>query len=126
MAEVVVVDDENWADEVLGAELPVLVDCWAAWCGPCKLMEPEIAALAAEEGDRLKVASLDVDHFPILTQDYIDIQMLPTCVLFVRGEVVAQIDGYHVKNEILWEIEPYLRRRPQEALPPTTSLSSEY
>lgn len=127
MAEVVVLDDENWDSEVLGSELPVLVDCWADWCGPCRLMEPEIHALAEEEGDRLKVASLDVDHYPVLTQDFCDIEMLPTCILFVKGEVVLRISGYHVKNEILWEIEPHLRRRQPESFgPPTTSLTSEY
>jgi thioredoxin 1 len=127
MAEVVVLNDDNWDAEVLRSEIPVLVDCWADWCGPCRLMEPEIAMLADEESDRVKVASLDVDHYPMVSQDYCNIEMLPTCLLFVKGEIQVRIDGYHVKNEILWEIEPHLRRRPQELLgPPTTSLTSEY
>jgi thioredoxin 1 len=121
-----ILDDENFEAEVLRSDLPVLVDCFAEWCGPCHLMKPEIEQLAEEESDRLKVAMLDTDQYPILTQDFFDIEMLPTCVLFVRGEAAAKVVGYHVKNEILWEIEPYLKRRPSQLGPPTTSLTSEY
>ena len=126
MANVLEVGEPNWEREVLDSATPVLVDCWAEWCGPCKQMEPEIASLAEEEGDRLKVVSLNVDEYPILTQDFCDIEMLPTCLLFVKGEVKVRVTGYAVKNEILWEIEPYLTRRPYAAGPPTTSLTSEY
>ncbi|GAC1363990.1 MAG: thioredoxin [Actinomycetota bacterium] len=126
MADIVILDDDNFEAEVLNSEGPVLIDCWAQWCSPCHLMKPEIEALAEEQGDRLKVAMLDVDHYPILTQDFCDIEMLPTCILFVRGEPRARVVGYHVKNEILWEIEPFLARRPNEMLPPTTSATSEY
>lgn len=128
MSKVIVVGDENWETEVLGSPLPVLVDCWAEWCGPCRLMEPEVHALAEEEADRLKVVSLNVDNYPILTQDYCAIEMLPTCILFVGGDPKVRVTGYAVKNEILWEVEPHLARRPQDAggAPPTTSMTSEY
>ncbi|MGH2717707.1 MAG: thioredoxin family protein [Actinomycetota bacterium] len=126
MAGIVNLDDENWETEVLESPLPVLIDCWAAWCGPCRLMEPEIDALAEEEGDRLKVAKLDTDHYPILTQDYCDLDILPTCLLFKGGALVARLSGYKERGEILWEIEPHLERRQEAYTPPTTSLSSEY
>ena len=122
----VILNDDNFEAEVLRSDLPVLVDCFAEWCGPCHLMKPEIEQLAEEESDRLKVAMLDTDHYPILTQDFCDIEMLPTCILFVKGEAVARVVGYHVKNEILWEVEPYLKRRLSDLGPPTTSLTSEY
>ena len=121
-----ILNDDNFEAEVLRSEVPVLVDCFAEWCGPCHLMKPEIEQLADEESDRLKVAMLDTDHYPILTQDFFDIEMLPTCVLFVRGVAATKVVGYHVKNEILWEIEPYLKRRLSDLGPPTTSLTSEY
>jgi thioredoxin 1 len=128
VADIVALDDMNFEQEVLTSDLPVLVDCWAGWCGPCHLMEPEIHALAESEADRLKVTSLDTEHYPMVAQDYCgDIEMLPTCLLFVRGEIVRRIDGYHTRDEILWEVEPYLKRRPQDTLgSATTSLSSEY
>lgn len=126
MGDIVILDEDNWEAEVLQSSLPVLVDCWAEWCGPCRLMEPEIDALAEEEGDRLKVAKLDTDHYPMLTQDYCDLDLLPTCLLFKGGEVVARIAGYHERGEILWEIDPHLARRKEAYTPPTTSLSSEY
>ncbi|HEU5003037.1 MAG TPA: thioredoxin domain-containing protein [Actinomycetota bacterium] len=125
MAEVVELDGDNWDTEVMQSPLPVLVDCWATWCGPCALMEPEVAALADQEQDRLRVAKIDVDAFPFLMQLVADIDLLPTCLLFVNGELAHTIPGFHAKDELLWEIEPFLKRRKMEQ-PPMTSLTSEY
>ena len=126
MADIVTLDEDNFEAEVLSSSLPVLVDCWADWCGPCRMMEPEVEAVAQQESDRLKVAKLDTDRHPMLTQDYCDLDMLPTCLLFKGGAVVARLDGYHERGEILWEIEPHLKRREEARSPPTPSLSSEY
>ena len=120
------VDSDTFETEVLGSDLPVLVDCFAEWCGPCHLMKPELEALAQDEADRLKVVLLDTDAYPILTQDECpDIEMLPTCILFVKGREAVRVEGYHDRNALLWEIEPHLKRRP-ETLPPLTSFTSEY
>lgn len=125
MAEVVEIDGDNWDTEVLQSTFPVLVDCWATWCGPCALQAPEVEALAEQEQDRLRVAKVDVDAYPWLLQDIADVDLLPTCLLFVNGELAHSIPGFHAKEELLWEIEPYLQRRKID-LPPVTSLSSEY
>jgi thioredoxin 1 len=113
MSEIVIVDDMNWEAEVLGSDIPVLVDCWADWCGPCALMEPELEALAKEQDGRLKVVALNVDDCPELSNDVCQAELIPTCVLFVGGEAQARVVGYHVKDEIMWEIESFLPRRPQ-------------
>ena len=126
MATMTILDDDNFESEVLHSELPVLVDLFAQWCGPCQRMKPELEAVADEEGDRLKVALLDTDAYSLITQDYFHFDLLPTCVLFVGGQQVARLEGYHVRNEILWEVEPYLARRPGSSLPLTTSATSEY
>ena len=115
MSEIVIVDDMNWDQEVLRSEIPVLVDNWADWCGPCTLMEPELEALASEQEGRLKVVALNADDCPDLSHDACGVELLPTCVLFVKGEPVTRIEGYHKKDEVLWEIEAYLPRRPEPA-----------
>jgi thioredoxin-like negative regulator of GroEL len=115
MAEIVLVDDVSWDREVLRSEIPVLVDNWADWCGPCALMEPELEALAIEQDGRLKVVALNADDSPELSHDVCGAELLPTCVLFVKGEPVARIEGFHRKDEVMWEIESYLPRRPEPA-----------
>ena len=115
MSEIVIVDDMNWDQEVLRSGIPVLVDNWADWCGPCTLMEPELEALANEQEGRLKVVALNADDCPELSHDACAVELLPTCVLFVQGEPVARIEGYHKKDEVMWEIEAYLPRRPEPA-----------
>lgn len=127
MAEIVMVNDLNWDEEVLRSDLPVLVDNWAEWCGPCTLMEPELEALATEQDGRLKVAALNADDCYELSHDVCEADLLPTCVLFVHGEPVARLEGYRKKDEIMWEIESYLPRRPSpEDSAPAPSPSSEY
>lgn len=120
MAEIVIVDDLNWDEEVLRSDIPVLVDCWADWCGPCALMEPELEALANEQEGRLKVVALNVDDCQYLAHDVCEVDLMPTCVLFVKGEAAARVVGYHVKDEVMWEIESFLPRRPAPA-PSTTT-----
>lgn len=115
MAEIVIVDDMNWDQEVLRSEIPVLVDNWADWCGPCTLMEPELEAIALEQDGRLKVAALNADDCQMLSHDECAVELLPTCVLFVGGKAVVHIEGYHKKEEVMLEIESWLPRRPEPA-----------
>ena len=82
------VTDANFAMEVLGSAKPVLVDYWAEWCGPCKIVSPVVEQLAASHGDRLDVAKLNIDENQEVTGKY-GIRGIPTLMLFKDGEVVA-------------------------------------
>ena len=92
---------ENFQEEVLNAKEPVLVDMFATWCGPCKMMGPVIEEIAAEYEGKVKVGKLDIDQDPELTAQY-KIMSVPTFLLFKDGEVLDKIIG-GVPKEILTE-----------------------
>jgi thioredoxin len=108
MADLVDIDDDNFMAEIMDSKLPVLVDCWATWCGPCKMLAPELEALAEEQADRLKVVKMDVDANPGLSQ-LLGVSMMPTMVLFVDGVVETSVVGYRPKDDILERLEPFLK-----------------
>jgi thioredoxin len=110
MAVITEVTQENFIAEVIDSELPLLLDCWAAWCGPCRMLAPEIEALAEEQEERLRVAKLNVDENPEIAQ-LCGISLLPTMLLFVDGVIQTAVVGYHDKGGILVEIEPHLRTK---------------
>lgn len=89
---VVVLTGENWEQEVLRSESPVLVDFWAAWCAPCRKIAPVIDALADEYAGRVKVAKVDVDQNPELAGRY-NVASIPTLLLLKGGRVVEQRIG---------------------------------
>ena len=97
--KVVVVDSKNFEGEVLRSEQPVLVDFWAAWCGPCRALAPTIDALAEQFHGRVKVAKLDVDASPDVAGKY-GVQSIPTLLLFRGGAVVEQRVGLIPKDEL--------------------------
>ena len=97
------VTDATFAAEVLESELPVLVDFTADWCPPCKQVAPVLAALAAEEADRLRVVALDVDRNP-QTQTAYRVMSMPTLMLFKNGEPVMSMVGARAKSYILREL----------------------
>lgn len=97
------VTDADFADEVIGAELPVLVEFTADWCPPCRRMGPVLRALAAEEADRLKVVQLNVDHNPLTTNAY-KVLSMPTFMVFCDGEPVKSMVGARAKRRLLEEL----------------------
>lgn len=92
MADVMNVSDENFDAEVLQSELPVLLDLWAPWCGPCKAIAPTVEALAGEYDGQLKVVKLNVDDNPKTPANY-NVRGIPNLILFKGGEVQEQIVG---------------------------------
>jgi len=89
-----VVTDDSFAREVVNASstLPVLVDCWAEWCGPCRMIAPVLDQMAAESGGRYKIAKLNVDENPRTSAQF-GIRSIPTLLIFKNGQVVDQIVG---------------------------------
>ncbi len=106
-AGVTEVTDADFAAEVIGAELPVLVEFTADWCPPCRQMGPVLGALAAEEGERLKVVQLDVDTNPLTTNAY-KVLSMPTFLVFRDGEPVKAMVGARPKRRLLEELADVL------------------
>ncbi|MFT4202149.1 thioredoxin [Gordonia sp. (in: high G+C Gram-positive bacteria)] len=101
------VTDASFASDVLGSAKPVLVDFWATWCGPCKMVAPVLEEIARDHGDKLTVAKVDVDANPGVARDY-EIMSIPTMKLFSGGEVVKTIVGAKGKAALLRELESVL------------------
>lgn len=97
----------NFEAEVLQSEVPVLVDFWAEWCGPCKMIAPIVKEIAAQYGERLRVAKLDADAHNEVLEAY-GIMGIPTLILFKGGEEAVRITGFQPKDKITSKIEPYL------------------
>ncbi|MEK7548103.1 MAG: thioredoxin [Patescibacteria group bacterium] len=91
--------DENFEAEVLKSDLPVLVDFYADWCGPCKMMSPAIEDLAKEYEGKWKIGKCDVDESPNISSKY-EVQSIPTLLFFKDGKVVDQTVGFQTKDAI--------------------------
>ncbi|MGW6014789.1 thioredoxin [Streptomyces sp. NPDC055210] len=101
------VTDDSFEAEVIGAELPVLVEFTADWCPPCRQIAPVLSAVAAEEGDRLKVVQLDVDTNPETTNAY-GVLSMPTLIVFRGGRPVKSMVGARPKRRLLEELADVL------------------
>ena len=100
MSNVIRLTDANFETEVLAADVPVLVDFWASWCPPCKMVEPVVEELAEEYDGRLKVGKLNVDQNPRTASRY-RVMGLPTFALFQAGQVIQQRTGAQSKAQLL-------------------------
>jgi thioredoxin 1 len=107
MAKPLAVSDATFDTEVMQSTTPVLVDFWAEWCGPCRMVAPVVEEIATEQGDKLKVAKVDVDHNPKIAQQ-LGIMSIPTLILFSGGEIKERLVGYRPKDQITRALTPHL------------------
>ena len=99
MAEIILTE-ENFEEEVLKSDIPVLVDFWATWCGPCKMLAPVISEIAEEKAGEIKVGKVDVDEQMDLVAEY-QVASIPTVLLFKNGEVEETSIGFKTKEQLL-------------------------
>ena len=99
-----VVTDATFGSDVLGAPAPVLLDCWAPWCGPCRMIAPTIDQLAADSAGRFVIAKLNTDENPRTAAQY-HIDAIPTMLIFHRGQLVDRIVGLQPKPAIVARLE---------------------
>ncbi|UXA07252.1 thioredoxin [Mycobacterium sp. SMC-2] len=97
------VSDASFSSEVLSSNKPVLVDFWATWCGPCKMVAPVLEEIASERAGQLTVAKLDVDANPVTARDF-QVVSIPTMILFKDGQPVKRIVGAKGKAALLREL----------------------
>jgi len=107
MAAVGKVSDADFDAQVLKAEGPVVVDFWAEWCGPCKMIAPLVDQIATEYTGKIKVGKLDADEHQDVLMRY-GIMSIPTLILFKGGEPVVRVTGFRPKEQIVNQLKPHL------------------
>jgi thioredoxin 1 len=101
------VTEQTFEELVVKSETPVMVDFWAEWCGPCKMLTPTVDAIASEMEGKLKVYKLDVQNNPSIASKY-GVASIPTLIIFKGGEPAERIVGLQSKQNILAKVEPHL------------------
>ena len=107
MANEITLSENNFEDEVIKSDLPVLVDFWAEWCGPCKMLGPVIEEIADKYSGRAKIGKVNVDQNQALAGQY-GIRSIPTLIIFKDGNIVEQTVGVQSKQKIEEMIDKYL------------------
>lgn len=100
----VTIDESNFESEVTQSAMPVVVDFWAAWCGPCKMIAPLLDELAKEKAGSAKIGKIDIDQNQSLAFKY-NVRAVPTLLFFKNGQVVDQVTGMTSKKDLLGRIE---------------------
>ncbi len=107
MANTITITDDSFQQDVLDSGKPVLVDFWATWCGPCKMVAPVLEEIAGEHADKLTIAKIDIDANPGAAQKF-QVMSIPTLILFQGGEPVKQIVGAKGKAALLRDLADVL------------------
>ncbi len=107
MGAISAVTDATFADEVLASDKPVLVDFWAEWCGPCRMVAPVLEEIALAHSDKVRIVKVNIDENPETMRAY-SILSIPTLNVYKGGEVVKQIIGAKPKSALLKDLEAFL------------------
>jgi thioredoxin 1 len=107
MSSATAVTDGTFQDDVLKSSEPVLVDFWASWCQPCRMVAPVVEEIATENAGKIKVLKLDVDENQNTAMQY-NVSSIPTLILFKEGQPVERIVGFNPKDRLMSKLTPYL------------------
>ncbi len=105
--KIVTLDDSTFDEHVKAADVPVLVDFWAEWCGPCKMIAPVLEEIATEQAGKIQIAKLNIDENLDVTRRY-DVMSIPTLILFKDGEPQVRLIGAKPKGQLVQELASYL------------------
>ena len=97
---VIAISEKSFEEEVVNSNIPVLIDFWAEWCGPCKEISPILEEISDEMKDKIKIVKINIDENPNLPSQY-NVQSIPTLIILKKGELIATKIGSSVKSELL-------------------------